>query len=209
MDSLTTRTMPRQARSARTLDLILDAAEQSFHERGVVETSTVDVASAAGVSVGRLYYWFPDKDAVVSAVMARAAKRLREFLATINFDDPSVTVDEVVLRLVPAVGGFFRSSPGALAVLVHHGLDGDPAASLRTTFVDAVCVMLAVRNPSSSNGDARVVAESVVRVAASFYAEATRATAADAAVLTDELAQLIIAYVSKRFPAAPIGITPA
>ncbi|MEZ5251311.1 MAG: TetR/AcrR family transcriptional regulator [Ilumatobacteraceae bacterium] len=79
MVELPTRTSPRQARSAKSLDLILDTAERLFHERGVVETSTVDVAAAAGVSVGRLYYWFPDKDAVTNAVMQRAEQRMREF----------------------------------------------------------------------------------------------------------------------------------
>src|SRR3954471_18639300 len=78
--SMATRTAPRQARSAKSLDLILDAAEGLLQDRGVVETSTVDVAAAAGVSVGRLYYWFPDKDAVVRAVLRRAEFRLRSLI---------------------------------------------------------------------------------------------------------------------------------
>ena len=49
LHTMATRTAPRQARSARSLDLILDAAEQLMQQRGVVETSTVDVAAAAGL----------------------------------------------------------------------------------------------------------------------------------------------------------------
>ena len=142
MDGMPTRTMPRQARSARSLDLILDAAERMFHERGVAETSTVDVATAAGVSVGRLYYWFPDKDAVVSAVVARAEDRLRGFLSAVALGDPGITVDQVVDQLVPAVGGFFRQHPGSLAVLVQQTGDGGAGAPLRVLFVAALCNLL-------------------------------------------------------------------
>ena len=102
---MATRTAPRQARSAKSLDLILDAAERLLHERGVVETSTVDVAAAAGVSVGRLYYWFPDKDAVVRAVLARAEHRLRTLLVEMLVRDstpPRVELVELLLR--PSAG---------------------------------------------------------------------------------------------------------
>ena len=204
-----TRTMPRQARSARSLDLILDAAERMFHERGVAETSTVDVATAAVVSVGRLYYWFPDKDAVVHAVVARADERLRSFLTSVAFDDPSISVDEVVTQLVPAVGGFFRQHPGSLAVLVHHGLEGDPAASLRGLFVEAICTMLAVRNPAGTRADAEMIDGSIVRVAASFYAEAIRVDDDEADALLAELRQLITAYVIARWPVSSVQRTPA
>jgi AcrR family transcriptional regulator len=208
MDGMPTRTMPRQARSARSLDLILDAAERMFHEQGVTETSTVDVATAARVSVGRLYYWFPDKDAVVHAVVARADERLRSFLTSVAFDDPSISVDEVVAQLVPAVGGFFRQHPGSLAVLVHHGLEGDPAASLRGLFVEAICTMLAVRNPAGARTDAEMIAASIVRVAASFYAEATRAGDDEADALLAELRQLITAYVNARWPVSSVPRSP-
>jgi AcrR family transcriptional regulator len=209
MDGMPTRTMPRQARSARSLDLILDAAEQMFHERGVAETSTVDVASAAGVSVGRLYYWFPDKDAVVQAVIARTEERLRGFLTSVAFADGDATIEQVVAQLVPSVGGFFRQHPGSLAVLVQHGLDGDPAASLRRMFVDAICTMLASLDPTLPPSEAEVVARSIVRVGASFYAEATRVSDAEADVLQAELARLIVAYVRVRCPAGIAAATPA
>lgn len=209
MDGMPTRTMPRQARSARSLDLILDAAERMFHERGVAETSTVDVASAAGVSVGRLYYWFPDKDAVVQAVVARAEERLRGFLTSVAFADGDATVEQVVAQLVPSVGGFFRQHPGSLAVLVQHGLEGDPAASLRQLFVDAICTMLASFDPSLPATDAEVVARSIVRVGGSFYAEATRVSDDEADVLQAELGRLIVAYVRVRCPAAVAHPTPA
>jgi AcrR family transcriptional regulator len=200
MDGMPTRTMPRQARSARSLDLILDAAERMFHERGVAETSTVDVATAAGVSVGRLYYWFPDKDAVVAAVVARAEDRLRTLLSSVAFDDPAMGVDQVVSHLVPVLGGFFRQHPGSLAVLVHHGIDGHPASSLRGLFVDSICAMLAVRNPAGTRADAEIIAASIVRVAASFFAEATRSADDEAASLLSELEQLVTAYVVTRWP---------
>src|SRR5829696_4668811 len=115
--SMATRTTPRQARSAKSLDLILDAAEGLLQDRGVVETSTVDVAAAAGVSVGRLYYWFPDKDAVVRAVLGRAEFRLRALIIDSVAEDARQPSDDFVGQSLKTLAAFFRQRRGSLAVL--------------------------------------------------------------------------------------------
>ncbi|MGQ9371339.1 TetR family transcriptional regulator [Azospirillum sp. ST 5-10] len=56
----------------RTRDAILDAAEERFHERGVARTSLEEVARAAGVTRGAVYWHFRDKVALFEAMQARA-----------------------------------------------------------------------------------------------------------------------------------------
>jgi AcrR family transcriptional regulator len=63
-----------------TRNRILDAASRLFSERGFDGTSVAEVLSAAGVRSGSLYHFFPSKEALAEAVLARCADRLREAL---------------------------------------------------------------------------------------------------------------------------------
>lgn len=65
-----TRRRPVQDRSRRTVERILDAAAHVFGERGYAGT-TNHVAELAGVSIGSLYQYFPDKDALLVALHDR------------------------------------------------------------------------------------------------------------------------------------------
>lgn len=66
------RRRPRQARSRATYDSILEAAAQVLEREGAAGLNTNRVAERAGVSVGTLYQYFPDKDAILLAVAERA-----------------------------------------------------------------------------------------------------------------------------------------
>jgi AcrR family transcriptional regulator len=64
-------TPPQQARSHKTLARILAAAEALIRERGVEQVTIAHIARRARSSVGAFYARFPDKEALVSAVLAR------------------------------------------------------------------------------------------------------------------------------------------
>lgn len=65
------RKSPRQERSRRTVERILDAAARIFHEHGYAGATTNDIADEAEVSVGSLYQYFPNKDALLVALTRR------------------------------------------------------------------------------------------------------------------------------------------
>lgn len=60
---------------------ILDAAEQLFHQRGVSRCSLQDIAAAAGVTRGAIYWHFQDKAELFHAMMERATMPLEEGMA--------------------------------------------------------------------------------------------------------------------------------
>ena len=206
LHAMTTRTAPRQARSARSLDLILDAAERLMQQHGVVETSTVDVAAAAGVSVGRLYYWFPDKDAVVRAVLTRAEHRLRAVLEQMIIEDAEPlskgTAADVVGRLLPDICQFFRQHQGSLAVLQRGKVDGDdPGAPLCHVFASLIGRVVESRVPNIDRAELDLVADTVVRIVIAMLAEYVRADDQQADRYLDELGCVVTAYLQRRFPA--------
>jgi AcrR family transcriptional regulator len=201
MTGPTMRTTPRQARSKRSVDLILDAAERLFHERGVADASTIDIAEAAGISVGRLYYWFPDKDAVVAAVMCRAESRCRAFVDAAAADVPGIATEALVATQLPKFVQFFRENPGSLSVVLHYGSRPDsPGASLRQLWIDRCLQTLLARSSWAREhpSDALVVAHTCVGTAIGMISEAVRQDEADSDRIIRELGILLLLYTRGR-----------
>ncbi|ABD86366.1 TetR/AcrR family transcriptional regulator [Rhodopseudomonas palustris] len=65
------RKLPRQARSLATVGVILDATALLLVDEGYDKTTTNRIAERAGVSIGSLYQYFPNREAVVAAVAQR------------------------------------------------------------------------------------------------------------------------------------------
>jgi len=94
------RKAPSQERSRRTVDRLLDAATRIFHECGYSGTTTNDIADEAGVSVGSLYQYFPNKDALLVALTRRHIESTTAGLADLlSTSSPGVEL-EVILRSV-------------------------------------------------------------------------------------------------------------
>ena len=64
-----------------TRDRILDTAEQVFSERGVARTSLADIADAAGVTRGAIYWHFRNKGDLFTALLDRVALPMEEMVA--------------------------------------------------------------------------------------------------------------------------------
>lgn len=67
--------IPQQERSKATVEVIVEATASVFSKSGFKKTTTAKVAERAGVSVGSLYQYFPDKEALITAFFD---KRLKE-----------------------------------------------------------------------------------------------------------------------------------
>lgn len=72
---LSPRKLPRQQRSAQMREDILEASLRVFEREGAARFTTTRVAEAAGISVGSLYQYFPNKQALVYALHARTVER--------------------------------------------------------------------------------------------------------------------------------------
>jgi AcrR family transcriptional regulator len=70
------RKQPRQARAQHTVEAIIEASARILEEHGHGGFTTNAVAELAGASIGTLYQYFPDKDALLGALIARETARL-------------------------------------------------------------------------------------------------------------------------------------
>ncbi|MEA5359919.1 TetR family transcriptional regulator [Amycolatopsis sp., V23-08] len=75
------RRQPVQQRSAKRVEQMLDASAALIDELGYDALTTTLIAKRAGVAVGSLYQFFPDKRAVVQALTAR---NLERFVGAVN-----------------------------------------------------------------------------------------------------------------------------
>jgi len=80
------RRTKEEAQATRTL--ILDTAEVLFQEHGVSRTSLHEIAQAAGLTRGAIYWHFKDKADLFNAMMKRVTLPLEE--TATRFDDPAL-----------------------------------------------------------------------------------------------------------------------
>lgn len=78
MSGLEPRKVPRQQRSRATVEAMLDACGEEVGRLGYHALTTHRIAARAGVSVGTLYQYFPNRDAVAGALVVRTLERLLE-----------------------------------------------------------------------------------------------------------------------------------
>jgi AcrR family transcriptional regulator len=109
--------MPAQARSRERRDRILDAASKVFAETGFHGATMDAIAHEAGTSIGSLYRFFPDKDAVFQTLHEDHLKRLRAFLDAFAVQEiPDVPWRVLVERTIEMAVAFSLAEPGFRAV---------------------------------------------------------------------------------------------
>jgi len=72
----TPRKRPRQSRSQATVDTLLEATARVLVRDGFDGLTTNTVAHQAGVSIGSLYQYFPNKEALVAALIERHIEKM-------------------------------------------------------------------------------------------------------------------------------------
>lgn len=105
------RRYPTQRRSRQGVERLLDATADLLATIGYEETTTRAIAAHAGVAVGSLYRFFPDKDALVRALSLRylieAEAEMRRIEKQQDFSSWISAVDEVIHAAVR----YFRERP--------------------------------------------------------------------------------------------------
>jgi AcrR family transcriptional regulator len=97
------RKKPRQARSGATVDAILEATARVLRRDGYDKLSTNRVAVEAGVSIGSLYQYFPNKEALVAALIDRHRGEMMRIFFERMAEVAGASVAEAVRVLVRAL----------------------------------------------------------------------------------------------------------
>ncbi|WP_217213009.1 TetR/AcrR family transcriptional regulator [Streptomyces sp. AC550_RSS872] len=116
------RRTPQQARSKARLTRVLEAAERVLVSEGVQALTTTRIAAEAQVSVGSLYQYLPDRDAIVDALAAGYFARLEAAMDDLVRAAAAERWDDPVAVLIDAYAAIYRTEHGFRALWFGSGL---------------------------------------------------------------------------------------
>lgn len=172
------RKQPQQARSNELIAAVLEAAVQVLEKEGASRFTTARVAEKAGVSVGSLYQYFPNKAAILFRLQSDEWRQTAELWARILADADRPALE----RLRALVHAFIRSECDE--------------AKMRIALNDAAPLY----RDAPEARDARTSAE---RAFQAFMQEALPAASATTRTLAGDLITTTLSAVGKRFSESP------
>ena len=162
MEDVPMRHRPQQARSQERVDLILDTAAELIAETGYETVTTNAIAERAGISIGSLYRYFPDKDAILRALSVRHLERMREIYAQVFAEDLADLPLEVVIdRIVDPFVELHLECPAFKQILLGSDISADIAAAseqMDEEIGERMSVLLRQSAPELDEQRARLVA---------------------------------------------------
>jgi len=195
------RRIPRQARAGETVSLILEATAQILEAGGLPAFTTNAVAERAGVSIGTLYQYFADKNAIL---LALARQQMTIGLASIGRalqgeNDPSVEgrVRAMVQAMVNAFGGRHRARKAVTQAILAQGLGLE--------MMDPIATFIAAAGTQTGSGPRPLIAalspEQVFVLSRALMATIRHAVMEEQPFLRnpafeDEVVRLVVAYLS-------------
>ena len=195
------RKAPRQQRSRVTVDAIVEAATRVLARRGWARFTTNEIAAVAGVSVGSLYQYFPDKLAIAEAIRQRHLDDVLVALAGSDADgDASAPLPRRVERFVDGVIAAHSVDQALHRVLV----DEVPLAA-RSTYPEFEAeyqrryrALVAQSGGPGDGADAGIAARMLSSAVEGAVHAAARRGDLEALAMRAELVRLVLAYLSDR-----------
>ncbi|MBN8950270.1 MULTISPECIES: TetR/AcrR family transcriptional regulator [unclassified Rhizobium] len=125
-DRVTFRKRPQQERSIQRVDAILSVAAALIAEKGVSRMKMTELAAVATIPIGSVYQYFPDKAAIVRALLDRHSNRIqqkvREAFSVVTSLDHAI---ELACGMIDWYYREYRSDPAYLGVWLGTDIDRD------------------------------------------------------------------------------------
>lgn len=128
------RREPKQRRARQTVDAILDAVVRLLKREGLGAITTNRIAEVAGVSIGSLYQYFPDKRAIFAALHERHIGEIDRVIETTLVKHAESSLDELIRALIGAMVDAHTTDPKLYELLsteVPHRAGGTQEFSVR------------------------------------------------------------------------------
>ncbi len=119
------RRLPRQARAHETVTAILQAGAEIIAAEGFGRASTNRIATRAGVSIGSLYQYFPNKEAIRQQLVSQHHEEVDRIIerSMIRLEDPDIPFADALRSLFEELVAMHQVDPALIRALS----DGTPA----------------------------------------------------------------------------------
>ncbi len=199
VDELLLRRIPQQDRGQRRVDKILAAAAQLFAEIGYEATTTNAIAARAETSIGSLYQFFPNKEAILQALAARYLEQLRVLYdQVLTGESAHLPLPALLDRIINPLAQFKGAHPGFEPIFF--GAHTSPsltaaAKELHQAVVHRVEAIFATRAPGLEATQSALYATISVAVVEALLPLAESAGKVSRAQVVAETKRLLLVYL--------------
>lgn len=172
-----TRAFPQQERSHKRYQSVLNAAAEVFAERSVEAATMQEIAERADTSIGSVYRFFADKQALFQAVLDRVAANERELLESVFADAFDESIPTLIDRAIDVYAAFNAQEPGWYAIWLHlnlHAPSDKTGHTLRDEQLRRLLMLVGYYAPHLDEARRQVVATTVLALGTSMLAAAER-----------------------------------
>jgi AcrR family transcriptional regulator len=205
------RRQPRQVRSQERVRRILEAAEALFVEGGASATTTNAIAARAGVPIGSLYQFFPDKGAILRRLAQGYGEQLHEQLTAFDQGEgQALPLEAYLRRIVELTDRFFRDHPGYPAIFMDAqsstadlvAIEEEADARLIADWSGTLVQRAAAAGADLGEQDGRLIAYVLVKAIGNLLWLSATQEPASRSHLVRETAELAIGYLQRRIAAS-------
>lgn len=193
----TSRRTPKQDRSENRIRQMLATAEKLISERGLDAVTMTEIATVAGMSIGALYQYFPNKDAIASAMRTAYAQEMDRLWTEFLERQEVLDLQEFSNGIVDLMTTFISAHPAYLVLFssaVKSLRTDAQREGLRLRFAEAFMQ----RNPALGKSDAMCIAQIALAVVKSLIGVREQASATEKSKLEAEMKAVLFAYLSAR-----------
>jgi AcrR family transcriptional regulator len=201
------RTTPQQARSQARIGAALNAAERLLACEGADSVTTTRVAAEAGMAVGSVYRYFPDKAAILDALASRFLREFETLMGEMVRRAGEETWDDPVGLLIDVYADYYRTQPALRAIWFGARLSDEMFEADRQhkrTMAEGLRRILVAQRIVRDTSKLATVTHAAVLTSDALMQEAFRSDpAGDRGLLTEAKAILrgYLADIAKRFGA--------
>jgi len=201
-DIVSQRRKPTQARARATMDMIFEATARIIERNGIAALNTNRIAERAGISIGSLYEYFPNKDAILIAMarqrLAEDERLVRQALAGPHADQNVSLARRAIHALVALHEHRPKVRRAIMAVHLAHGFGSEharPVQEIAELIVQRNTRLLGDKTAAVlDHASLFVITRAVIGVIRAAFEE--RSLLPGTTSLEDELVRLVEAYLA-------------
>jgi AcrR family transcriptional regulator len=199
------RRKPAQARARATIDTIFEATARIIERNGIAALNTNRIAERAGISIGTLYEYFPNKYAILIAMarrrLAEDERLVRQALALAEVDQNVTLVRSAIRKMVALHAERPKVRRAIMATHLANGFGSEharPVQEIAEFIAERNASLLGDKAPQLDGASLFVLTRAVIGVIRAAFEE--RSMLVGTTSLEDELVRLVEAYLAALQP---------
>ena len=194
------RKEPRQARSRATVESIVLAGARVLGARGWAGFNTNEVADTAGVSIGSLYQYFPDKQGLIEAIRQRHLDDVLAVLPELEIGGIPLAqrVDDLVTGMIAAHSVHPALHRVLLELAPPHSGSGSAGTAFEKKYLDRYRAIVVASPRSQGKAAIEVLVQVLSAAIEGVIHSAARRGSLSSPELKEELVHMVGSYLDAR-----------